>query len=813
MRHVTAVNDPPAPGGLERALELASRCLERWEAAAARSAAEQARSLAVGWGDAASAALAEVLLARASLITSAEPSAKLVRDTVRRQRTATFRLAAALDRFDVELAAASGTEPGAGLTLPEPARLAAGSPTDLVAAVAMAGAIRLDQHAPDLFAVAAAPAPAPPPEGDHGGWQHVIAALDLAARGDDVGPAVERAIQAGEQQGNRALLWTALTLAAASSARRGSRAEEAAARQGLVRLVETWATTLPPGEAAAAVSRPDRARARAWSRGAITGAAPTSRLIEVALSLADERSVDRLVDLALDAAIQLTGADRGLLLLLDEDRAPRAVAARYGGDEARAQELIGLSSTIARRALEGGEVVVSQDVRNDTRFAECSSLAIEVTSVLCAPIHARAERQGAIYLDRRARGRSFDEAAVAAARAVGSMLAAALLNARTIASLEARTRELDAAREELSVALRKRTVERDDMSRRLADLDDVVPAGTDGIIGRAPVMLRMRRAIQNFATADVPVLVAGETGSGKDLVARALHGLSNRRDRPFVAVNCGALSETLLAAELFGAERGAYTGATAARPGLFLAADGGTLFLDEVGDMPSAMQAALLRVLETSEIRPVGSVRVRKVDVRLIAASHRDLVDLARRGTFRDDLRYRLEVVRIEVPPLRERLEDLPELSEYLLREIRSRYGLPERRLAAEAIQALSRRLWPGNVRELRHVLASAALTATGAMIQRADLPPERAAAPPVLRLPTPVPATPPAPADALGDDVDGHALRVDSIRRALKATAGHRARAAQLLGIARSTFYRYLDLYGIDAQDFDRPDGDRDEP
>jgi transcriptional regulator with PAS, ATPase and Fis domain len=273
-------------------------------------------------------------------------------------------------------------------------------------------------------------------------------------------------------------------------------------------------------------------------------------------------------------------------------------------------------------------------------------------------------------------------------------------------------------------------------------------------------------------------LVSGETGTGKELVARAIHAASARRDRPFVAVNCGALSENLLIAELFGAERGAYTGATTPRPGLFVAADGGTLLLDEVGDMPPAMQTSLLRVLETSEIRPVGATRSRKVDVRVLAASHRDLLELVRQGKFRDDLRYRLEVVCVEVPALRDRLEDLPELCAHLLRDVQRRYNLPERHLDPATLQTLGMRRWPGNVRELRHVLASAALAANGSAILPGDLPPERSAREAV---------------EVASFEPDGHVVRIDSIKRALRATAGHRGRAAKLLGISRSTLYRYL--------------------
>jgi transcriptional regulator with PAS, ATPase and Fis domain len=289
------------------------------------------------------------------------------------------------------------------------------------------------------------------------------------------------------------------------------------------------------------------------------------------------------------------------------------------------------------------------------------------------------------------------------------------------------------------------------------------------------------------------VLVAGETGSGKELVARAIHASSARRDQPFVAINCAALSENLLAAELFGSERGAYTGATSARPGLFAAAHRGTLFLDEVGDMPPAMQKALLRALETSEVRAVGSTQSRRVDVRVLAASHRDLVDLVAAGTFREDLRYRLEVVRVEVPPLRNRLDDLPELCEILVREARERYSLPQRSLSPEALEVLSSRRWPGNVRELRHVLTGAALNAQGPVIQPGDLPPERGS------------LAPSSEVSLVGGGTGTHELRADSIERALKATRGHRGRAAKILGISRSTLYRYCEAYGIEMGKIDR--------
>ena len=205
--------------------------------------------------------------------------------------------------------------------------------------------------------------------------------------------------------------------------------------------------------------------------------------------------------------------------------------------------------------------------------------------------------------------------------------------------------------------------------------------------------------------------------------------------------------------------------------------------------MPAGMQAALLRVLETSEVRPVGSSKIRRVDVRLVAASHRDLAHLVEQGSFRADLRYRLEVVRIEVPPLRDRLEDIPDLSAHLLREVSLSYRIPQRRLSVRALDALCLRPWPGNVRELRNVLAGAALAAEGDVIEGSDLPPDRSA-PPVAIGTQPV-----------ASGLESRPVPLESIRRALKATAGRRSRAAQLLGISRSTFYRYLETYDIDPE------------
>ena len=517
-------------------------------------------------------------------------------------------------------------------------------------------------------------------------------------------------------------------------------------------------------------------------------------MLAVALAMPGERTVERLSEIALDAALATTRAERGLLLLAHVEDGYQIMAARYLNPAAEERGLLGLSSTIATRALANRELIVCEDIRVDERFRDCASIQVDVASVLCVPILARSEQQGALYLDRSRRGATFDARAVECAQAIGGMLAAALLTSSTISKLEARSHELEHARKELDTALARRTAQRDDAERVLASLRDA-GQGMHGLVGSSAPMTELARRLARVAGSDALVLVSGETGTGKELVARAVHAASPRRDGPFVAVHGGALSETSLESELFGVERDARRGTDGAHVGLLEAAQGGTFLLDEVGELPPAVQVALLRVLESSEIRPLGATRPRKIDVRFVATTRHDLGELVANGAFREDLRYRLEVVRLEVPPLRERLGDLSELCAEFLHDIRRRYDLPERRIAQGTLEALSLRRWPGNVRELQHVLTAAALSAQGDEIAVRDVPREAMNA-----------LNPELGRAAEASSQDGHAARVEAIRRALRATAGHRGRAAELLGVARSTLYRYLELYAIDLRDFEAP-------
>jgi len=307
-------------------------------------------------------------------------------------------------------------------------------------------------------------------------------------------------------------------------------------------------------------------------------------------------------------------------------------------------------------------------------------------------------------------------------------------------------------------------------------------------IGSSPAVLEVKRQARRAAQSGASVLLLGETGTGKELLAHAIHAGSVRAERPFISVNLAAVPETLLEAEFFGVAPGAYTGAERkGRDGKFRLADAGTLFLDEIGDMPLALQAKLLRALQEQEFEPLGSNKVIKVDVRVIAATSRDLRKLVAEGRFREDLYYRLNVLQVRLPALRERVADLEALAESLLEGIAVRTGMPQRELAPSALAALAAYRWPGNVRELRNVLEQAAMLTDNQRLGGADF---------TAILPAPAAA----PAE---DDPAPQSLRPlpqliaeierNSIESALAATGGNKASAAKLLGISRATLYERL--------------------
>lgn len=316
----------------------------------------------------------------------------------------------------------------------------------------------------------------------------------------------------------------------------------------------------------------------------------------------------------------------------------------------------------------------------------------------------------------------------------------------------------------------------------------------EGIVAGSQVMHRVLQVVRRIAPTKITALVVGETGTGKELVARAIHANSTRKSKPYKVINCAGLNENLLESELFGHVRGAFTGAISERKGLLEAADGGTVFLDEVGDMPLTMQAKLLRALESGEVLPVGSNETRHTDVRVIAATHRDLRELIKDGKFREDLYYRVNVLKVELPPLRERREDIPLLAEALLARAARDAGRPTPHLPREVLAALAAHEWPGNVRELENEMRRIVVL-TGEEVRLEHLSQtviERRA--PLLNG-----AAGPALAEGGGSIREAVAdLEKRSIEAAIASCGGNKSRAAKLLGISRFALQRKLDKYGL---------------
>ena len=316
--------------------------------------------------------------------------------------------------------------------------------------------------------------------------------------------------------------------------------------------------------------------------------------------------------------------------------------------------------------------------------------------------------------------------------------------------------------------------------------------GPSQLIAEAPAMREVMRVVEKVAPTTTTVLIEGESGTGKEVVARALHELSPRAERPFVAVNCGSIPEALIESELFGHAKGAFTDARTAKRGLFEEADGGTLLLDEVGELPLPLQPALLRVLQEGEIRRVGDSRLTKVDVRILAATNRDLAQLVQAGRFREDLYYRLNVVGLKLPPLRERAEEIPALSARFLERHAARIGVAPRRLSRQALELLLRFRWPGNVRELENALERALVLSEEDEIEAEALPAQVQAGAEPLPVPSAL-----DPGD-LSVKRAQRVLEADLIRRALQQTGGNRTKAAELLELSPRALLYKIREYGL---------------
>ena len=533
----------------------------------------------------------------------------------------------------------------------------------------------------------------------------------------------------------------------------------------------------------------------------------------IAGALVREVELPKLLRLIVDSAIELVDAERGFLLLGEDSSSEGAarVDERLAIQVARSFDRSDipvpasrLSRGIARKSLENGEALLSVDAGRDDRFEGMSSVDdLRLRSVLSVPIRDGQRVVGVLYVDNRLQQAVFGEAELELVGLFADQAALAIRNARLVGELVDKNRRLAescAQIEGLNSQLGRKVKDRDE---QLAVARAQLSAGRGHhdygeIVGTSEAMRKVFEQLDAIVGCELPVLIQGESGTGKELVARAIHTNGARRDKPFISENCAALPDTLLESELFGHARGAFTGADRAKKGLIEQADGGTLFLDEIGDMSPEMQKKLLRVLQEGELRPLGSDRRVTVDVRLVAASHRDLAAMVRNGEFREDLFYRVNVLSLALPALRERREDIP----LLARELMARAAREMRRevpvLPHEVLASLAVHHWPGNVRELDNELRRALLVAEEGAVR-------------IEHLSKDVRET--QGRSAGGEElpaVDGdlRAAVANFERRAIQSALdrhdGNKSRAAAELGISRFALQRKLDKYGGAA---DEPD------
>jgi len=535
------------------------------------------------------------------------------------------------------------------------------------------------------------------------------------------------------------------------------------------------------------------------------------RLQAVVSAMIEERDPQTIFDLLLDTVIEVTRAERGFLIRYGETYDERRIAAARNFDrEGVRNALAKVSRTVERRCLEKGDPLLVVDAAVDARFSGTQSVVGQgLRSVLAVPLRGPERAVGLIYLDNRFERGAFEEHHLPLLRMFADQAAVAVRNAELHAESARRIEEAKQSRAEVEELNR---ILSDRMARTQAELEEVkvhvlreqeeapLKYTYRNIVAESRPMRDLFRLLDKVTESDVSVLIQGESGTGKELVARAIHFNGPRKNRPFVAENCAAIPETLLESELFGYVRGAFTGAGADKKGIFETANGGTLFLDEIGDMDLSMQKKLLRVLQEGEVRPVGGQRTVRVDVRILAASNQDLERLCAEGRFREDLFYRLNVITVSIPPLRERLEDIPPLVARFLDQIAETGDRPRLEISEDALAALRRHAWPGNVRELRNEIQRAAALSDHVIVPLVLSPALRRA----------------QTADA-ADEEDlqdlGRRPMKDCVRErtaaferrwiheALRRCGGHKAGAARLLGVSRPTLDAKLAAHGIDPK------------
>ncbi len=491
-------------------------------------------------------------------------------------------------------------------------------------------------------------------------------------------------------------------------------------------------------------------------RGAVpvaeTGPAlPTlQRVSEFVRDLMADTSLDRMFSRLMEEVVKVTRAEKGFLIAFREDERLLAAAHNVGTG---ATDLSRISDSIVDRVIQDRKPLIVSDALRDATFSTARSvLDLRLSSVMCVPLIYRNELRGVLYLGNDNVRNLFGEQDLAMLEVYSSLAAMAIHIG----------------------------IERDELQHSNRNLrEQLRQSGQGGIIYACAPMKDLLRVIRRVAPADIGVLVLGETGTGKELIARELHRLSSRKDKPFVAVNCGAIPENLLESELFGHRRGAFTGAVADKIGRFESADGGTIFLDEIGEMPMALQVKLLRVLQERVIERVGDVRGRSLDIRVIAATNKNLAEEISQGNFREDLFYRLNEVTLTLPPLRERGDDVVQIAQFFLVKYAGQYGSKARGLTQGCINAMRSYYWPGNIRELENKVKKAVIMTDRAQLLPEDLGITQTVKKAVMTL---------AQAE--------EEFKKQYIRQALDGNHWNKAQTARDLDVDPRTIFRYIERF-----------------
>lgn len=458
----------------------------------------------------------------------------------------------------------------------------------------------------------------------------------------------------------------------------------------------------------------------------------------------------------LDISMETLTAERGFLVIQSGSGEDPIIRSARNIDAANLIRNKDISYSIIDEVMNSGEPVLTKNASVDPRFQGQESIQLQgIRSAACVPLLRGNQRVGALYMDSRGHPDLFNKETISYLTILASFAALALDHALSFEKLEEQNRLLA-----------------EDISRQ---------QGFEGIVGTSACITRIFDLMARMAPSQLPILILGESGTGKELVARALHRNSPRCDRPFLALYCGNISENLLESELFGHAKGAFTGATETKKGLLELADGGTFLLDEVADIPISLQAKLLRFLQEGEIRAVGDNIIRKVDVRILAATNKSLIQRVDSGEFREDLYYRLNVLSLEIPPLRNRIEDIPLLALHFLKKQGEAIDSPPTGISKNALHLLQMHGWPGNVRELENVIARAVVMCTGDKIDEDSVVIDNSIN------------------SYTGDRSIRNGFELKSaikshVQKVLTLTKGNRSEAKRLLNVSRSYLYTLID-------------------